>query len=107
MGEVLEFDVVVAGGGHNGLACAAYLAKAGLRVLVLEGREILGGNTTTEALTTPGFRHDPCATAFELFQSSPTIRNDELGLRQRGLQFLYPDPVVTMPFEDGTSLTMW
>lgn len=107
MGEVLESDVVVAGGGHNGLACAAYLAKAGLRVLVLEGREVLGGDTTTEALTLPGFRHDPCATAFELFQSSPTIRNDELGLRQRGLQFLYPDPVVTMPFEDGTSLTMW
>jgi len=107
MGEALEFDMVVAGGGHNGLTCAAYLAKAGFRVLVLEGREILGGDTTTEALTLPGFRHDPCATAFELLQSSPTIRDDELGLRQRGLRFLYPDPVVTMPFEDGTSLTMW
>ncbi len=107
MGEILEFDVVVAGGGHNGLVCAAYLAKAGLRVLVVEGQEILGGDTTTEPLTLPGFRHDPCATAFELFQGSPIVRYDELGLRQRGLRFLYPDPVVTMPFEDGTSLTMW
>ncbi|WP_376791995.1 phytoene desaturase family protein [Thermoflexus sp.] len=106
MGEVVAFDVVVAGGGHNGLACAAYLAKAGLRVLVVEGREVLGGDTTTEELTVPGFRHDPCATAFELFQSSPTIRNDELDLRRR-LRFLHPDPVVTMPFDDGTSLTMW
>jgi phytoene dehydrogenase-like protein len=107
MREELESDVVIAGGGHNALTCAAYLAKAGLTVVVLEGREILGGDTTTEELTLPGFLHDPCATAFELFQSSPTLRNDELGLRACGLRFLYPDPVVTMPFEDGSSLTMW
>jgi phytoene dehydrogenase-like protein len=102
-----QYDIVVAGGGHNSLICAAYLAKARLRVLVLEAREIIGGNTITEELTVPGFRHDSCSSAHALMQSSPMIRNNELELDKYGLRYLYPDPVVTIPFEDGTSLTMW
>lgn len=102
-----QYDIVVAGGGHNSLVCAAYLAKAGLRVLVLEARDIIGGNTITEELTVPGFWHDSCASAHALLQSSPMIRNNELGLDQYGLRYLHPDPVLTMPFDDGTSLTMW
>jgi phytoene dehydrogenase-like protein len=102
-----KFDVVVAGGGHNSLVSAAYLAKAGLRVLVLEAREVIGGNTVTEELTVPGFWHDSCSSAHTLIQSSPTIGNNELGLDKYGLRYLHPDPVVTMPFADGTSLTMW
>jgi phytoene dehydrogenase-like protein len=102
-----KFDVVVAGGGHNSLVSAAYLAKAGLRVLVLEAREVIGGNTVTEELTIPGFWHDSCSSAHTLIQSSPTIRNNELGLDKYGLRYLHPDPVVTMPFDDGTNLTMW
>jgi len=102
-----KYDIVVAGGGHNSLVCAAYLAKAGLRVLVLEARDIIGGNTITEEGTIPGFWHDSCSSAHALLQSSPTIRNDELGLAKYGLRYLFPDPVVTMPFDDGTSLTMW
>jgi phytoene dehydrogenase-like protein len=105
MAEV--YDIVVAGGGHNSLACAAYLARAGLRVLVLEARPVVGGNTVTEELTIPGFWHDSCSSAHVLLQSSPLIRNNELGLDRYGLKFLFPDPVVTIPFEDGTSLTMW
>jgi phytoene dehydrogenase-like protein len=101
------YDIVVAGGGHNSLICAAYLAKAGLRVLVLEAREVIGGNTITEALTLPGFWHDSCSSAHALMQSSPLMRNNELGLDKYGLRYFYPDPVVTIPFEDGTSLTMW
>ena len=53
-----KFDVVVAGAGHNSLVAAAYLAKAGYRCLVLEGRDVAGGNVVTEELTLPGFRHD-------------------------------------------------
>ena len=102
-----SYDIVVAGGGHNSLACAAYLARAGLRVLVLEARQVVGGNVVTEELTLPGFWHDSCSSAHVLLQSSPLIRNNELGLDRYGLRYLYPDPVVTMPFEDGTSLTMW
>jgi len=102
-----KFDVVVAGGGHNSLVSAAYLAKAGLSVVVLEANDIIGGNTTTRELTVPGFLHDPCASAHVLIQSSPTIRNNELELDKYGLQFIHPDLVVTMPFEDGTNITMW
>jgi phytoene dehydrogenase-like protein len=102
------YDVVVAGAGHNSLVCAAYLARAGLRVLVLEARANIGGNTATEELTLPGYKHDVACSAYVLLQSSPTIRNDELGLIGKyGLKFVKPDPVITMPFEDGSNLTMW
>jgi len=102
-----QYDVVIAGAGHNSLICGAYLAKAGLKVLALEARDVIGGDTITEELTLPGFRHDSCSSAHALFQASPTIRNNELELDKYGLKYLKPDPVVTMPFEDGSSLTMW
>ena len=102
-----EYDVVVAGAGHNSLVAAAYLSKAGLRCLVLEARDIIGGDTATEELTLPGYWADTCSTAHNLLMASPTMRFDELGLYDHGLQYLHPDPVVHMPFDDGTSLSMW
>ena len=75
-----RFDIVVAGGCHNSLIAAAYLAKAGFRCLVLEGRPVVGGNCVTEELTLPGFQHDSCGTAHVVIQDSPLVRNDELGL---------------------------
>ena len=101
------FDVVIAGGGHNSLIAAAYLARAGLRVVVVEAREVVGGDAATEELTLPGFRHDTCSTAHNLLQSSPTIRDDELGLSEYGLEYLRPDPVVHVPFPDGSWITQW
>jgi phytoene dehydrogenase-like protein len=98
-------DVVVAGAGHNSLVTAAYLASAGFEVLVVEARPVVGGNTATEELTLPGFLHDSCSTAHNLIQASPAIR--ELGLEDYGLQYLHPDPVVHIPFPDGTWLTQW
>ena len=68
------FDVVVAGGGHNALIAAAYLAKAGNEVCVLDARHVLGGDTATEELTLPGFRHDTCSTAHNLIQANPALR---------------------------------
>jgi len=101
------FDIVVAGAGHNSLVAAAYLAKAGLSVLVLEAEPRIGGNTASEELTLPGFWHDTCSTAHNLIQASPILRGDELGLAEHGLEYLHPDPVLHLPFPDGTSLTMW
>jgi phytoene dehydrogenase-like protein len=98
-------DIVVAGAGHNSLVTAAYLAKAGFEVLVVEARRVVGGNTATEELTLPGFLHDSCSTAHNLIQASPAIR--ELGLEEYGLEYLQPDPVVHIPFPDGTWLTQW
>jgi phytoene dehydrogenase-like protein len=98
-------DVVVAGAGHNSLVTAAYLARAGFEVLVVEARPVVGGNTATEELTLPGFLHDSCSTAHNLIQASPAIR--ELGLEDYGLEYIHPDPVVHIPFPDGTWLTQW
>ncbi len=99
------FDVVVAGAGHNSLVAAAYLAKAGLSCLVLEARQDIGGDTSSEELTLPGFWHDSCSTAHNLIQASPVL--GELGLAEHGLEYLHPDPVVHLPFPDGSWLTMW
>ena len=101
-----DFDIVVAGAGHNSLVTAAYLARAGLRVLVLERASRIGGDTSTEEVTLPGYRHDLCASAHTIFQSSPMVRNDELQLGRHGLRYLFPDPVVVMPFADGRSIAM-
>ncbi len=101
------YDIIFAGAGHNNLVTAAYAARAGYSVLVLEGAPRIGGNTTCEELTLPGYIHDPCATAHNLIQSNPLMRNNELGLDRYGLKYLYPDPVFTMPFLDGASITMW
>ena len=102
-----QWDIVVAGAGHNSLLTAAYAARAGFKVLVLEGAARIGGDTSCEELTLPGFIHDPCATAHNLIQSNPLMRNNELQLDRYGLRYLSPDPVFTMPFRDGHNITMW
>lgn len=101
------WDIIVAGAGHNGLVAAAYLARSGFHVVVLEARSVVGGDTATEELTLPGFRHDTCSTAHNLIQASPTLRNNELDLADYGLEYVQPDPVAHVPFPDGATLTQW
>lgn len=101
-------DVVVAGGGHNSLITAAYLAKAGYEVLVLEARSVPGGGAVTEELSLPGFRFDSCSTGHTLIQPNPLLRDDELGLRRDyGLEYVQPDPIAHVVFPDGDSFTHW
>ena len=99
------WDAVVVGGGHNGLACAAYLARAGWSVLVLERRERLGGACTLER-PFPDERYvvSPCAYVVGLLD--PVVI-DELDLRRRGLEVFVADPNLWAPFEDGSSLAQW
>jgi phytoene dehydrogenase-like protein len=100
-------EVVVVGAGHNALVAAAYLARAGLEVLVLEAGPRVGGNTRTEELTLPGFAHDSCSSAHVLIQNNPLVRDDELGLvTEQGLTYLTTDPAVVMPQADGDVLVM-
>lgn len=100
-------EVVVVGAGHNSLVAAAYLARAGLEVLVLEAAQSVGGNTRTEELTLPGFAHDSCSSAHVLIQNNPLVRDDELGLvADQGLRYLTTDPAVVMPQPDGDTLVM-
>jgi phytoene dehydrogenase-like protein len=102
-----SYDVIVAGAGHNGLITAAYLAKAGLRCLVLEARPEIGGDTSVEEMPLPGFWHDSCSTAHSLFHASPIFRDDELHLADYGLEYLLPDPVAHVGLGDGSSFTQW
>jgi len=102
-----HFDIVVAGAGHNSMITAAYLAKTSYRCLVLEGRPMLGGGVKTAQLTLKGFKDDCCSTAHTFLQDNPMIKNDELKLRDYGLEYVDPDPIFHIPFPDGTYLTQW
>jgi phytoene dehydrogenase-like protein len=101
-------DFVVAGAGHNSLITAAYLARAGYEVLVLEARSIPGGGAASEELLAPGSLIDSCSTGHTLIQTNPLLVEDELGLLGRyGLSYIEPDPFAHVVFPDGRSLTMW
>src|SRR3954468_23624306 len=98
-------DAGIGGGGHNGLTAAAYLARAGQSVLVLERRERLGGACTLERpFADPEYVVSPCAYVVGLLDN---LVIDELNLRERGLAFDVADPNLWVPFEDGTSFGQW
>ncbi len=101
------YDFVVAGAGHNSLITAAYLAKAGFSVLVLEGRPTIGGGCKTAEVCLPGFKEDLCSSVHGFIQSSPVLRDNELNLFEYGLEYIDPDPIMHTSFSDKASITMW
>jgi phytoene dehydrogenase-like protein len=103
VGDSRVRDVIVIGGGHNGLACAAYLARAGLDVLVLERRPVLGGAAVTEE-PWPGYQ---ISTASYVVSLMPPRIVDELGLKRFGYRVSILEPDYWVPYPDGTSLTLW
>lgn len=100
-----DWDAVVVGAGHNGLTAAAYLARGGLSVLVLERRAQLGGACTLERpFADERYVMSPCAYLVGLLH--PLVI-DELDLPRYGYRTFVVDPTQWTPFEDGTSLTQW
>jgi phytoene dehydrogenase-like protein len=97
------WDVVIVGAGHNGLTCAAYLARAGKRVLVLEARDRVGGACTIDAVW-PGYRISPCAYLAGLLH--PRVI-EELDLPARGFEWSPATAGLFVPFEDGESIQLW
>ena len=98
----MRFDVAVIGGGHNALTAAAYLARGGLRTVVLERRPLVGGACVTEELW-PGFRISRAAYVAGLLR--PRVVS-ELGLCKRGLRLLPRTPSSFTPLEDGRGLLL-
>src|SRR5215472_1360835 len=96
-----RWDIVIVGGGHNGLSAAFYLARAGLRTLVLERREMVGGACVTEEFA-PGYRASPGAYVLSMLRGS--IWRD-LRLRERGLRVDQSGPSLNI-YPDGQVFTL-
>ncbi|HEY2052877.1 MAG TPA: NAD(P)/FAD-dependent oxidoreductase [Solirubrobacterales bacterium] len=102
-----SYDAVIVGGGHNGLVAAAYLARAGFEVLLVERNAEVGGAVASAEATAPGFVHDLYATNMNLFMGSAVFA--ELGdeLAAQGLEFAGTDKPYSSVFPDGKSLRVF
>ncbi|MCS7070241.1 MAG: NAD(P)/FAD-dependent oxidoreductase, partial [Anaerolinea sp.] len=105
LGRRDRYDAVVIGSGPNGLAAAITLAQAGCSVLVVEGRDTIGGGMRTLPLTEPGLLHDICSTAHPLGVASPFFR--ALPLHEYGLEWVHAPAALAHPFDDGTAVTVY
>src|SRR3978361_1403624 len=97
--EKRDYDAVVVGSGPNGLAAAILLQQKGLSVLILEGKNEIGGGLRTAELTLPGFKHDICSAIHPLAIGSPFFQ--QLPLEQHGLEYVNPEYAVAHPFDKG------
>lgn len=94
-----DFDAVVVGSGPNGLAAAITLQQAGLSVLLMEGKNEIGGGMRSAELTLPGFIHDICSAIHPMAAASPFFSS--LSLADHGLKYIYPSIAAAHPFDDG------
>ncbi len=96
------FDTIIIGSGHNGLICGSYLAKAGMKVLVVERNDRVGGGLLTEESTLPGFQHNLHANFMMGLELTPFYA--DLDLPGLGLELIYPDVQHGIAFPDGTAI---
>jgi phytoene dehydrogenase-like protein len=102
MSDRPTLDAVIVGAGPNGLAAAITLARAGHSVLVVEGKQTIGGGTRSAELTLPGFVHDVCSAIDPLGVASPFFRG--LPLADHGLAWVFPPAAIAHPLDDGSAI---
>jgi phytoene dehydrogenase-like protein len=100
--EGYDYDAVVIGSGPNGFAAAITLARKGARVLILEGKNTIGGGMRSENATLPGFVHDVCSTTHPLASSSPFFAS--IPLEKYGLSWVYSDVSCAHPLDHGDAV---
>ena len=101
-----EYDGIIIGAGPNGLAVGAYLAKAGLKVLLLDRRYEIGGGLATEMVTIPGFLHNTHAVYMPMTDYAPPTKDLKLD-EVYDLKFVHPPLGMAMPFADGSSICLY
>src|SRR6476620_1304326 len=99
----MEYDGIIVGGGHNGLICASYLAKAGLKIAVVERNDAMGGGCSTSEFVAPGFKHNSHS-SYHFIGEGPVL--GDLELHKYGLSYIYPEVQHAMVFRDGKALTI-
>lgn len=90
-----DYDIVIAGGGHNGLACASLLVLQGLKVCVLERNPWVGGGVLTRELTLPGFKHDPFGSSHVWIHLNPDFQAVMPELEKHGLKYIWSEDHIT------------
>ena len=103
--ERRDFDAVVVGSGPNGLAAAILMQQQGLSVLVVEGKDNIGGGLRSAELTLPGYTHDICSAIHPLGIASPFLKT--LPLVDYGLEYIHPKLAAAHPFVNGTAATLY
>lgn len=99
------YDVVVIGSGPNGLAAGIMAAQQGLRTVMYEANDTIGGGLRSAALTEPGFVHDVCSSVHPMGVASPFFRS--LPLAGHGLEWITPPAAAAHPLDDGTAAMLW
>jgi phytoene dehydrogenase-like protein len=100
-----DYDAIVVGSGPNGLAAAITIQRAGFSVLLIEGKDHIGGGMESAELTLPGFVHDVCSAIYPLAADSPFFNS--IPLKQHGLEFIYSPVAAAHPFDDGTAVGLY
>lgn len=100
----MEYDAVVVGSGPNGLAAAIRLQQEGLSVLIVEGKDSIGGGLRSAELTLPGYIHDVCSAVHPMAVGSPFFSSLPLG--KHGLEYIYPEVLAAHPFDDGSAAVL-
>jgi phytoene dehydrogenase-like protein len=100
-----SYDAVVVGSGPNGLAAGIALAQKGVKTLIVEAKDSIGGGMRTQELTLPGYWHDVCSAVHPMAAMSPFMR--ALPLQDFGLEWVHPEVMLAHPLDGGRAAALW